>query len=99
MSETTFFEITFPTGSGYAITDRHEIEDALHEALQQAELGEVSGGGAGMGKANIDVEITDPILGLALIRRILHTFSLPANAVIRQNGDPSIHHSIDVPHT
>jgi len=65
MSETTFFEITFPIGPDYAVANRHEIEDSLDEALQRAGLGEVTGGGAGMGKANIDVEVSDPIRGLA----------------------------------
>lgn len=94
MSDTTFFEITFSIGPDYTIASRHEIEDSLDEALQLAGIGEVTGGGAGMSKANIDVEVTDPTLGLALIRRILQDFSVPPSAVIRQNGSPSVNHAV-----
>ena len=99
MSETVFFEITFPIGAAYEVADRHEIEDTLHEALQEADLGEVTGGGTGMGRANIDVEVTDPLRGLALVRKILQDFSIPTNTVIRQAGTPSINHRVYEPHT
>jgi hypothetical protein len=95
---TTFFEITFPVGSGYEVADRHEIEDTLNQALQEADLGEVTGGGTGMGKANIDVEVTDPLRGLSLMRKILQDFSIPSATVIRQAGTPSINHSVYEPH-
>lgn len=90
----TFFEITTLIGADYAVADRHEIEDALDEALQHAGLGEVTGGGAGLGQANIDAEISDPVRGLAVMRRILQGFSVPSTAIIRQNGCPSIHHTV-----
>lgn len=97
MSETTFFEILLPIDPSYDVADRHEIEDSLDDALQRAGLGEVTGGGTGMGKANIDVEVIDPQRGLTLMRRILQDFSVPQNTIIRQAGSPSINHSVYAP--
>src|SRR5678816_2333876 len=63
MGETVFFEIMFPVAAHYTLDDRHEIEDRLDKALQHARLGEVTGGGTGLGSANIDVEVTNPQRG------------------------------------
>ena len=38
-------------------SSHHEVEDALDNALRTTGIGEVIGGGAGMGKANIDVDL------------------------------------------
>jgi hypothetical protein len=58
------------------VADRHEIENSLDAALKCVGLGEITGGGTGMGEANIDVEVIDPLQGLALMRR--HQWSASA---------------------
>jgi hypothetical protein len=96
MSETTFFEITFYVAH-FTFSGRDEIEDPLNEALQQAGLGEVTGGGSGMGVANIDIEVTDPKRGLSLIREVLCKLGVAPSTIIRQSGFPSIEHSVYQP--
>jgi hypothetical protein len=61
---------------------RDEIEDPLAEALATAGIGEVTGGGTGMGKSNIDIEVTDRDDGLALVRRVLQDLSVPASTIV-----------------
>lgn len=93
MSATTFFEIILQAAD-FTFDRRDEIEDPLDEALQAAGLGEVTGGGSGMGIANIDVEVTDTQRGLALIREVLQTLGVAPSTIIRQSGSPSIEHSV-----
>jgi hypothetical protein len=99
VSETTFFEITFPTAADYSVSGRQDIEDRLDEALQQAGLGEVTGGGTGMGLANIDVEVTDSQRGLILVREVLQSLGLAPSTIIRQSGSPDIEHPLYLPTT
>lgn len=94
MGETVFFEIKFPVTARCTVDDRHEMEDRLDDALHHARLGEVTGGGIGLGSANIDVEVTDPQRGLALIREVLRSFAIAPSATIRQSGSPSIDHPV-----
>lgn len=61
---------------------RDDIEDPLDEALRAAGIGEVTGGGGGMGKSNIDVEVTDLPAGLAMVRQVLRDLNVPASTVI-----------------
>jgi hypothetical protein len=61
---------------------RDDIEDPLDEALGAAGIGEVTGGGSGMGKSNIDVEVTDLPAGLAMVRQVLRDLNVPASTVI-----------------
>ena len=93
MSETTFFEIILQSAD-FNFGGRDEIEDPLDEALQQANLGEVTGGGSGRGVSNIDVEVTDPEQGLKVIRQLLQSLEVAKSTVIRQSGCPSIQHSV-----
>ena len=93
MNESTFFEIILQSAD-FNFGGRDEIEDPLDEALQQANLGEVTGGGSGMGVSNIDVEATDPVRGLILIREVLQGLGVAKSTVIRQAGSPSIRHSV-----
>jgi hypothetical protein len=69
---------------------RDELEDPLDEALSEANLGEVTGGGSGRGAINIDVDIWDASRlgeGLALIRRVLNELGAPSNTYIKdENG-------------
>jgi hypothetical protein len=94
MPTTTFFEILLQAAD-FPFDGRDEIDDPLDDALKQAGLGEVTGGGSGGGKVNIDVETTDPDQGLALIRDVLRKLSVPSSTIIRQSGSPSIKHSVD----
>ena len=96
MSETTFFEITLLAAES-TFGGRDEIEDPLDDALKQAGIGEVTGGGSGMGIANIDVEVADPERGLALIREVLRNLGVAPSTIIRQSGSPYIEHSVYEP--
>lgn len=93
MSDTTFFEIILQSAD-FHFGGRDEIEDPLDEALQNASLGEVTGGGSGMGVCNIDVEVTDADQGLKVIRQVLQSLEVAKSTVIRQSGAPSIRHSV-----
>lgn len=93
MNETTFFEIILQSAD-FNFGGRDEIEDPLDEALQNASLGEVTGGGSGMGMCNIDVEVTDAEQGLMVIRQVLRRLEVAQSTVIRQSGSPSIRHSV-----
>ena len=82
-----FLTIWFETGTLEAagFQGRSEIEDPLQEALEQAGIGEVTGGGGGVRGSNVDVEIThekDFEVGLGLIRQILQSLDVPSSAVI-----------------
>ena len=64
---------------------RDEIEDPLAEALEKADLGEVTGAGGGMGLHNVDVEIAEDQQfdqALRLIRRTLRKLNVPASTRI-----------------
>ena len=93
MTETTFFEIILQSAD-FAFGGRDEIEDPLDEALNQANLGEVTGGGSGMGITNIDVEVGDPDQGLAIIRKVLRSLGVAKSTIIRQSSSPSIMHPV-----
>ena len=72
------------------VESRDEIDDPLHDALTDASIGEVSGGGSGMGLINIDVDIYDQAYvkdALAIIRDVLQQVRVPRSTVIKQH-DP-----------
>lgn len=51
---------------------RDELEDPLQEALVQAGLGEITGGGGGLGMATIDIEVSGALdVATTLIRDTL----------------------------
>lgn len=87
MNDTTFFDIIFQSAD-FRFGGRDEIEDPLDEALQQAGLGEVTGGGSGMGTSNIDIEVSDPVRALPLIREVLRSLGVAHSTLIRQAGPP-----------
>jgi hypothetical protein len=67
--------------SGVADLNRDEVEDIIQEAL--GDDGEVTGGGAGMNRVNIDVEIYDADRSALVFRRVsavVATIGLPDNA-------------------
>lgn len=83
MGATTFFEIVF-VAADFVHDARDAVEDPLAEALEEAGLGEVTGGGSGMGIVNVDVEVTDAERGLALIRRVLRDLGVAKSTVVNQ---------------
>ena len=74
--EIVFRAHDFPFGG------RDVPEDALAEALIKANLGEVTGGGAGPGSSNIDVEVADLSRGLKVVRETLKKIGAPASTEI-----------------
>lgn len=87
MTNRTFIEIVL----GAAVTevvDREEIEDALDEALQGAGLGEVTGGGTGLGMVHVNVELdaTRSNEAADLIRRTLQGLGVPEGRCVQGPG-------------
>jgi hypothetical protein len=85
--EPIFLEIIFILDDLLAdgFEDRLEIEDELGAALGESGVGEIVGGGAGMGEANIDVEIdlnTNFEDALAFLRKTLRRLRAPRTSVI-----------------
>ncbi len=90
MTENIFLEILF-VSNDFPFDGRDEIEDPLDESLQEANVGEVIGGGSGMGKINIDVEVNNLNDGLKIIRDVLTKLSVPSSTIINQNDLKKIH--------
>lgn len=83
MSNPTFLEIVLQSAE-FTFGGRDEVEDPLDDALREAGLGEVTGGGSGMGRLNIDVEVSDLEPGLDLIRIVLQRLGVAPSTVINQ---------------
>jgi hypothetical protein len=69
------------------ITARDQIDDPLNDALGDAGVGEVSGGGGGKEAVILDVEVFDEnrfAEALAIIRRVLLEVGAPATTVIQR---------------
>ena len=86
--EPIFLEIIFVIDDllKHGFEDRDEIEDELATVLTDSGVGEITGGGTGMGKAIIDVEIDSNVNledALALLRRILRRLQAPSTTVIK----------------
>ena len=64
----------------------HEVADPLDEALVEAEVGDVMGGGIGGGRTRLEVVLTDRAEGLSVIRRILAELGAPASTLISEGG-------------
>jgi hypothetical protein len=90
---TTFLEIVLRAAE-FTHGGRDEIEDPLDDALRQAGIGEVTGGGTGMGIANIDVEVRDVQAGLALVRRVLQALGVARSTVIKQYDPVRAEHQV-----
>jgi hypothetical protein len=56
MSE-VFLELVLRSDGGESVSDRHDLEEILEDEL--AGLAEISGGGSGMGRANVDIDVRD----------------------------------------
>jgi hypothetical protein len=90
---TIFLEIVLQ-GADFGFGGRDEVEDPLGQALQAADLGEVTGGGTGMGTSNIDVEVIELEAGLALIRTVLRHLGVAKSTVINQYEPHRVKHSV-----
>jgi len=93
VSDTTFFEIVLQSAD-FTFDSRDEIEDPLDDALQQTGLGEVTGGGSGMGRTIIDVEVSDPQRGLSLIREVLQRLGVAPSTYIKQHEPEKRRHPV-----
>ena len=85
-----FFYVRIP-GDIQPIERGERFEDPLQAALDEQDLGEVSGGGsqlAGRGKeiefCGLDVEVTDRERGLQLIRDTMRHLGVPPGTVIEE---------------
>jgi hypothetical protein len=84
-----FLEIVIDAGvlAGTGVSSRDEIEDPLVEALATAGTAEVTGGGGGSGRYNIDVEVpNDDDLDdvIQIIRSVLQRYKVPNTTTINQ---------------
>lgn len=100
MDNRAFFEVivTPPAGSGFDLADRDEIEDALEEVLSAADLGEITGAGAGLGVFHLDVEVDPERVreGLAVLLETLRRLEVPAGTYVRGPGLEE-RHPVDAP--
>jgi len=87
---TVFLEIILLTKDMEAagVLSRDDIEDPLSEALEEAGVGEVTGGGGGLGKYTIDVEVSRWRFRKAMkvIRAALRTAHAPSSTVILRHA-------------
>jgi len=91
--QTTLLEIVLQS-TDFNLGGRDEIEDPLDDALKAAGLGEVTGGGTGMGISNVDVEVTDAEAGLALVRQVLRALGVAKSTIINQYEPIKIEHPV-----
>lgn len=63
---------------------RSYYEDELEEELQRLGIGEVVGGGTWMDGSgcDMDVNVSDPVAGLAVIRQVLQRLNAPSSTRI-----------------
>ena len=85
--EAIFFEVILDEGDMLAVghSSQYEVEDALANALRASGIDEVTGGGAGIGKANIDVDLNLVVPeeeGIRFIRATLRSLNVPRSTVI-----------------
>lgn len=78
------------------IDSKDEIEDALTAALEQSCLGEVTGGGGGMGVYVVDLEVfeADFAEGLEIVKQALREGQLPASTKIVRHEPERVEYSI-----
>ncbi len=82
---------------GRELDDRHDLEEMLDSALQSKGLGEISGGGSGMGEFNIDVDIHSAKnfdTALEIIRHTLVSENLPRSTKIILHGANPTEYSV-----
>lgn len=64
-----------------------EVEDPLDAALMSSGAGEVTGGGIGHGWYRIELELSDPVSGTEIARRIAESLELPLTTLLRRIGE------------
>lgn len=71
---------------GAGIDSRDELEDPLDDALSASGLGQVTGGGGGSGRANIDIELAEESFeeGLRLVQLTLRKHGAPPSTVVKR---------------
>ncbi|KQV49842.1 MULTISPECIES: hypothetical protein [unclassified Duganella] len=84
--------INVADASAIGIESRDEIEDPLEEALSASGLGEVTGGGGGMGVYIIDVEAVEQQFddALLVIRQALQALNVPTSTRIKRRTPISV---------
>ena len=80
---TIFLEIILKSAD-FTFSGRDVIEEPIDEALEKSGIGEVTGGGSGMGYSNIDIEVNDIEEGLRIIRKTLSSLGVATSTVIKQ---------------
>jgi|SRR5579871_5167130 len=100
MVKDAFLEISFPDHSSTAmeIEGRDEVEDPIDDALKEAGIGKVTGGGGGWDRGfNIDVEIEDErnlAQALQIIRQVLKDLKASPEATITHRDGNDTEYSI-----
>lgn len=84
--------ISVADASAIGIESRDEIEDPLEEALSASGLGEVTGGGGGMGVYIIDVEVIEKQFddALRVMRQALQALNVPISTRIKRRKPSSV---------
>ena len=82
-----FFELSFDAADFHhcGFESREDLEDPLEQALQTSGIGEVTGGGSGKGRTNIDIETFDGVSddeAVEMMRRILKSLGAPRSSVL-----------------
>jgi hypothetical protein len=97
-----FFYVRIPQDvQPLARGDRYE--DALHAALLEANLGQVTGGGSQLGEGNtieycgLDVVVTDRDRGLDLIRSVMRRLGAPPDTLIEEYLPTYREHALTAP--
>jgi hypothetical protein len=98
MMSDVFLEVILDVAEASAsgITSRDEIEDPLEEALAASGVGEVTGGGGGMGRYIIDLEMALDTFdtGLGIVRKVLQQRKVPASTRIKRNEPNEIEYVV-----
>jgi hypothetical protein len=93
MTDTIFLEVVLQAAD-FEFGGRDEVEDPLEEALASAELGAVTGGGAGSGVVIVDIEVVDLDASLELLRSVLKNLQVARSTRIKQYQPAEIAHLI-----
>jgi hypothetical protein len=93
VTDTIFLEVVLQAAD-FEFGGRDEIEDPLEEALASAEIGEVTGGGAGSGVVIVDIEVADLDAGLELLRSVLKNLQVAHSTRIKQYQPDEIVHLV-----
>ena len=89
-----FLEVVFRSDD-FPFAGRDIPEDALLEALHEAGIGDVTGGGGCPQFSNIDIEVTDFERGLAVIRKTLKKIGAPVSTEIHRYRPEHVIYRLD----